>query len=60
MKNMDAFFKFGLISMIIELCNLDVNVEEVLSFFCKIELDKHIIYEIYNRGMLNKLVSAFS
>jgi hypothetical protein len=43
-KSLDAFFKEGLISMFIELLKAGINTEDVLKFFCKIDLNKHLIF----------------
>lgn len=46
--------------MFIELIKFDLNVEDVLKFFCKIDINKHIIFEIYQRGLLNKFAEVFN
>jgi hypothetical protein len=40
------------------MCKADIHTEEILTFMCKITLNKHIIFEIYQRGMLNKLIDT--
>ena len=58
-KSLDAFFKEGLISMFIELLKAGINTEDVPKFFCKIDLNKHLIFEIYQRGLLDKFAEVF-
>jgi hypothetical protein len=32
----------------------------VLKFFCKTDLNKHLIFEIYERGLLDKFAEVFN
>lgn len=58
--NTDAYYKGGLFSMVLELVNRDLSPGPVIDYLIRIDLNAHLINEIYQRGLFNKLVEALS
>jgi hypothetical protein len=57
-NSMKYFYKFGLLSMLVELAKQDINLVDLLSFFAIDDLHINLINEIYQRGLLAKMLDS--
>ena len=52
----NEYFEQGVVSMMLEMIKIDKCAEEILKVLVSHQLDYRVVNEIYQRGLLNKLI----